>query len=225
GLALAGLVAWGVARPPLRVAGRGRPDGLGGPLRATLASGGMLLGFVVLTNVDVFLSRHVLSAESSGLYAAGSIFTKIAFWLPQFVPLVAFPALTDPRRRPRAIRLGLLAVAVSGCALVATAALFAGPVVAVVAGSQYDALVPWVAGFTALGALLALAQLLVYAQLATGDRMTTTVVWAVVVGYVAVVELRADELGGVLFPALGAAGLVVLWGIGRERATGIAPPP
>ncbi len=216
GLALAGLAAWAVARPPVRRSDDGTTNRT---VRATLASGGMLLGFVVLTNVDVFLARHVLSAEASGLYAAGSVFTKIAFWLPQFVPLVAFPALTDPRRRQGAVRLGIVAVVGCGLVLVAATALFADLAVAIVAGAQYEALTPWVAWFTALGALLAVAQLLVYAHLASRDRLTTAVVWAILAGYVAVVELTASDIRGVLAPALSAAGLVVLWGLARERAT------
>jgi O-antigen/teichoic acid export membrane protein len=216
GLALAGVVAWAVARPPLH---QSHDEATDGTMRATLASGGMLLGFVVLTNVDVFLARHVLSAEASGLYVAGSVFTKIAFWLPQFVPLVAFPALTDPRRRRGAVRLGLLAVVGCGVVLVAATALFAGPAVSIVAGPRYEALTPWVVGFTALGALLAVAQLLVYAHLASGDRLTTAVVWAILGGYVTVVELTASGISGVLLPALTAAALVVLWGLARERAS------
>jgi O-antigen/teichoic acid export membrane protein len=216
GLVLAGIVAWVVARPPL---GWSHDGATKGTMRATFASGSMLLGFVVLTNVDVVLARHVLSAEASGLYVAGSVFTKIAFWLPQFVPLVAFPALTDPRRRRGAVRLGLLAVVGSGLVLVAAIALLAEPAVSIVAGPRYEALTPWVAGFTALGALLAVAQLLVYAHLARGDRLTTAVVWVILAGYVAVVELTASGIGGILVPALTAAAMVVLWGLARERAT------
>jgi hypothetical protein len=113
----------------------------------------------------------------------------------------------------------------SGLVLVAAIALLAEPAVSIVAGPRYEALTPWVAGFTALGALLAVAQLLVYAHLASGDRLTTAVVWVILAGYVAVVELTASGIGGVLVPALTAAGLVVLWGIVRERTTGIAPLP
>ena len=214
GLVLAGVAAWAVARPPLR---RSRAGVTKGTMRTILASGGMLLGFVVLTNADVFLARHVLSAEASGVYVAGSVFTKIAFWLPQFVPLVAFPALTDPRRRRGAVRLGLVAVVGCGLVLVAATALFAEPAVSIVAGPRYEALTPWVTGFTALGALFAVAQLLVYAHLASGDRLTTVVVWVILAGDVAVVELTASGIGGVLAPALTAAGLVVLWGLARER--------
>lgn len=214
GLVIAWVLAWSVARPPI---GLGANEPVGPTVRSTLFSGGMLLGFVVLTNADVVLARHVLSAEASGLYAAGSIFAKIAFWLPQFVPLVVFPALTDPRRRRGAIRLGLLAVVGCGSLLVLATAALAEQAVTVVAGSQYEALGPWVAGFTVLGALLATSQLLVYAQLASGDRLTSAVVWSVMGGYIVVVELTATGLGGVLVPALIAAGLVVLWGLFRQR--------
>ena len=216
GLTVAGAGCWLVARPPLWPA---HLQTLGVSIRSTLASGGMLLGFVLLTNADVFLARHVLPAQQSGLYAAGAVFTKIAFWLPQFVPLVAFPALTDPRRRRGAVRLGLLAVVGCGAALVASVAVLPGVAVAIVAGDQYVALTPWAPWFTALGALLAVAQLLVYAHLASGDRFTTAIVWTILVAYVAVVELTADSLPGVLIPTICAAALVVLWGLLRERAS------
>ena len=214
GLGVAGIAGWVVARPPF-----GGGPGLRPALVTTLAAGGLLLGFIVMTNADVIMARQLLTPEESGLYGAGAIFTKIAFWLPQFVPLVAFPALADPARRAGAIRLGLLAVVACGAVLVAGTAAFAEPLVHLVAGEQYAALATWVAGFTALGAMFAIAQLLVYAHLATGDRPTTLVVWGVLVGYVSVVELTASTLTGVLYPALGAATLVACWGLVRERIT------
>jgi O-antigen/teichoic acid export membrane protein len=215
GLLVAGVGCWVVARPPVWPS---ELHTLGASVRSTIASGGMLLGFVLLTNADVFLARHVLAPQQSGLYAAGAVFTKIAFWLPQFVPLVAFPALTDPRRRRAAVRLGLLAVVGCGALLVAGVAMFSRLAVDIVAGDQYAGLSPWAAWFTALGALLAVAQLLVYAHLASGDRLTTAIVWAVLAAYVAVVELTAETLPGVLVPTMCAGGLVVLWGLLRERS-------
>ena len=128
--------------------------------------------------------------------------------------------MTKPRRRRKgAIRLGLIAVAGCGAALVAGAALLSAPAVAVVAGGQYDDLAPWVPGFTALGALFAIAQLLVYAQLASGDRPTTAVVWIVLAAYIAFVEITASTLPGVLFPALTAAAVVAIWGLAREQVS------
>jgi O-antigen/teichoic acid export membrane protein len=214
GMLVAGVIAWLVARPPVRRGGTVWPA-----LVATLGAGGLLLGFVVMTNADVVLARHVLTPEQSGIYGAGAIFTKIAFWLPQFVPLVAFPALADPARRRSAIRLGLAAVVACGGVLVLAAAIYSRPAVILVAGDQYVGLAPWVAGFTALGALFAVSQLLVYAHLASGDRATTVVVWCVLVAYITIVELTATSLAGVLFPALGAATLVAIWGLVRESTS------
>ena len=214
GLVIAGAVTWLLARPSFH-GGKGlRPA-----VATTLGAGSLLLGFVIMTNADVVLARHVLTAEESGLYGAGAIFTKIAFWLPQFVPLVAFPALVDPNRRRGAMRIGLLAVAGCGAVLVIGTALFAEQVVRLVAGSQYEDLTTWVAGFTALGAMFAIAQLVVYAHLASGDRPTTAVVWIVLLIYVAVVEATATTLLGVLAPALAAATIVCLWGLIRERTS------
>jgi O-antigen/teichoic acid export membrane protein len=220
GFVAAGVVAWLVARP----AGAALVSLRGGfAVRATLSSGAMLLGFVVLTNIDVILARHVLSPEASGLYAAGSIFTKIAFWLPQFVPMIAFPALADPARRRNAVALGLAAVAGCGAVLTAGSWLLADLAVDLVAGPSYGDVVPWVAGFAGLGALYALAHLLVYAHLAHRDRWTTGVLWTVLAAYVLAVELWATTLAGVLVPGLVAAGLIVLWGLGRERLGAARP--
>lgn len=210
GLLAAGALAWALARPPVS-----HPGGLA--VRATISSAAMLLGFVVLTNIDVVLARHVLPADVSGLYAAGSIFTKIAFWLPQFVPMLAFPALSDPARRRNAVTLGVLTVAVSGAILTGLSWAFSATAVRLVAGSEYSDLTGWVAGFSGLGALYALAHLLVYAHLARRDRWTAAVLWTVLVGYVAVVETTATDLAGVLLPGLVAAGTVVSWGLLRER--------
>lgn len=213
GLIVAAVAAWLLVRPEVRGAGPAGPA-----IVDTLGWGGLLLGFVIMTNADVVLARHVLSPVDSGLYGAGAIFTKIAFWLPQFVPLLAFPALADPARRQGAIRLGLATVGACGAVLVAGTALLSEAAVAAVAGGQYDGLASWVAGFTGLGALFAVSHLLVYARLASGDRATTVVVWVVLAGYVTVVEVAATTIAGVLGPAVGAAALIALWGLVRERA-------
>src|SRR6266511_2666016 len=58
------------------------PRGLG---REVAAATGGILGLFVLANVDVLLARHHLGAAASGLYAAGAVVAKIAYWAPQFV--------------------------------------------------------------------------------------------------------------------------------------------
>lgn len=218
GFVMAAILFWVVAHPPIR--GRRTKDPQSG-LTATVVNGSMLLGFVVLTNVDVMLARHVLSEYDSGLYAAGAIFTKIAFWLPQFVPLLAFPALADPARRRTAINLGVAAVAGSGLVLATASWLLAGPAVSVMVGDDYAELTPWVPAFAGLGAVYALAYLLVYARLAHGDTWTISVVWAVLIAYIGWVELIASTVLQVVLPGLVAATVIVAWGLVRERTARI----
>ncbi len=59
----------------------------------------MLLAFFALTNLDVFLARNLLSAEDSGIYAAGAILTKSCLFLPQFVIIIAFPSIAEDQAR------------------------------------------------------------------------------------------------------------------------------
>src|SRR6266511_2732125 len=96
GSVLAMLLPLTLLRPML--AGRGVPSGAppGGPAvpsgaprpaPATAALGREVgaaalafLGLLLLTNVDLLLARHYLAAEPSGLYAAGAVVAKIAYW-------------------------------------------------------------------------------------------------------------------------------------------------
>src|SRR6266498_2541650 len=118
GSVLAMLLPLTLLRPML--AGRGVPSGAppGGPAvpsgaprpaPATAALGREVgaaalafLGLLLLTNVDLLLARHYLAAEPSGLYAAGAVVAKIAYWAPQFVATIVFPRLaTEAAARRR----------------------------------------------------------------------------------------------------------------------------
>src|SRR6266542_4154696 len=72
------------------------PRGLG---REVAAATGGILGLFVLANVDVLLARHHLGAAASGLYAAGAVVAKIAYWAPQFVVLIVFPRMVTSSER------------------------------------------------------------------------------------------------------------------------------
>ena len=76
--------------------------------RNTLA----LLAFFALSNADIVVARNVLDSHDAGLYAGGLILTKAVLFLPQFVVVVAFPAMSTPGERRRALvgSLGLVAV-------------------------------------------------------------------------------------------------------------------
>lgn len=178
GLVLAALLAWAVVRPH-------PPTPRSLRLREVAAAATVLLGFVALTNVDVIVARAVLDPVSSGAYGAGSVITKVAFWLPQFVPLVAYARLSRHEHRAVALRLSLLTVAVLGALAVGVAGVAPEAVLRVVAGPRYLEIAPILWLFALLGALMAVAQVTVYAALARRDRPTTVLVWAALLGLVA----------------------------------------
>jgi O-antigen/teichoic acid export membrane protein len=142
-----------------------------------------------LSNVDIVLARHYLSAHDAGLYAVGAVVAKGCFWLPSFVPVMALPGLSDPvRRRATAIR-AFAVVAVSAATLTAGAYAFGPLVVRMVGGSAYTELSDRVWLFAAAGSLLAAAQVLLYSRLATEDRRAVAPMWTVVVLEAAVIAL------------------------------------
>jgi O-antigen/teichoic acid export membrane protein len=191
GLALAAALAWAWVRPPLAASGAGSG-------REVIAAATTLLGFVLVTNADVVLARALLTPEASGLYAAGSIITKVAFWVSQFVPLLAFPRLTQPGRRARALRLSLATVALIGALTVAGATLLAEPIVTVVAGDRYLAIAPQLGWFALLGALLAVANVAVYAGIARRDGWTTLMVWASLAALVLAALAASPDAAGLV---------------------------
>ena len=68
-------------------------------LAETVRNSHALLAFFALSNADVVIARSVLPDEASGLYAGGLILTKAVLFLPQFVVIVAFPALSTAAAR------------------------------------------------------------------------------------------------------------------------------
>jgi O-antigen/teichoic acid export membrane protein len=141
-----------------------------------------IAGVIVLSNVDLLLARHFLSAQDSGAYALASLFGKACLWGAQFVPALVFPRLArDGSGRGLLVRSAVAAAAVGAAGIVA-AAVFAGPVVRVVAGDDpgYDQAVALAVPFAVLGTLWALVQLAVLAAVAAGDPRPGRLLWAVV---------------------------------------------
>jgi O-antigen/teichoic acid export membrane protein len=62
-------------------------------LREVLFSSNALFAFFALATVDIVVARVVLDEHEAGLYAAGLIIVKAVQFLPQFVIVVAFPAM------------------------------------------------------------------------------------------------------------------------------------
>ena len=190
-----------------------------------------LLALFVLTNVDVLLARALLDAEQAGIYGVGAVIAKVAFWLPQFVGVVAFPRFADARRG-RATVVSLLAVAGIGLLVVAGTALVPGLVVAFVGGAAYSSLAPIAWLFAALGATFALAQALLLTRLAIDDRRAVIAVWgaaALLVASATLILPRTVE--GLATSALIAGAALAVVGLAvtaqelrRDRQTSPATP-
>lgn len=170
-----------------------------------------LLVLFVLTNIDVMLARFFLPAEQAGIYAAGSIVAKVAFWLPQFVGVVAYPRMAD-HRRAATVPLAAGAVAIIGSAVVVGVALMPSLVVSFVGGSGYSALASdaWV--FAAEGAAFSFAQFLLYSQLANGSRLAVVVLWVATASLVGLVVLFHSSVAAIVSSVLAVALAVCLIG-------------
>ncbi|AKT50753.1 hypothetical protein [Arsenicicoccus sp. oral taxon 190] len=207
----------------LRGAGRGHVEAGGGVwaagwarARAGLAGALPTAGLLVLANLDLILARHFLGRAESGVYTMGSLFAKVAFWGPQFVATMYFPRMARPEERAAALRSALALTAGVGAVGVLVAALAGRLLVAVVAGSGYVAeLGPLAWVFTAVGVVLALVQVLVYADLAVAGHRVGAVVWvgaaavalAVGVWHTGVAVVVSVVLGTLLLLVVAAAGL------------------
>ncbi len=169
--AAAGKLAAGVALVALGT-------GVDGAIAAA-ATGG-ILGLFVLANVDVLLARHHLGAAASGLYAAGAVVAKIAYWAPQFVVLIVFPRMVTSSDRRRLLARSAGCMAAFGALLVAAAAAAPHLAAGVAFGQSYLAVGPTLPLFAALGTCLALVQLVLFSGIASADaRLTVLLVAAV----------------------------------------------
>jgi len=205
-----GAVAGRLVVAPLAHAPRERLAGFfGESAHATHA----LLALFVLTNVDVLLARALLDAEQAGIYGVGAVIAKVAFWLPQFVGVVAFPRFADARRG-RATVVSLLAVGGIGLLVVALTAAVPGLVVSFVGGAAYASLAPLAWLFAAIGATFALAQALLLTRLAVDDRRAVIAVWGAAVTLVVVATLvMPRSVGGLAASALTAGVALALVGL------------
>jgi O-antigen/teichoic acid export membrane protein len=157
-------------------------------------------GIVVLTNVDLLLARHYLPADVSGAYGVASLFAKAMLWGTQFVAQAAFPALARPEQARKLLAQAVGGTAAIGAVGVLATVLAAGPVVRVATGQgAYDEavrLAPW---FALLGLGWALAQVLLLAAVAAGERTAGRILWLVI----------AAEAGAIATGLHGSAGQIL----------------
>lgn len=198
-------------------------------VREALHNSQALLAFFALSNADVIVARNVLSDHDSGLYAGGLILTKAVLFLPQFVVVVAFPSMSTPADRRRALTRSLTLVAALGAVGTAAAATLSGLALVFVGGDEYGDIQDRLWLFAILGTVLSMLQLLVYSVLARRGQRSVYLVWAALLTLV-LAGLMADSIDvllmivvvvdGALFAAL--LGLS-LWLI-RHPAPGDSAP-
>ncbi len=162
-------------------------------LRESVHNGQALFAYFALSSVDIIVARNVLSDHDSGLYAAGLILTKAILFLPQFVIIIAFPAMSTTLNRRRALVRGLSLVAALGVVAALATWILSGLAMVFVGGAKYAEVESQLWIFAILGTALSLVQLLVYSVLARQGRRSVLIVWAglaLVVGF----GLMADSI-------------------------------
>jgi O-antigen/teichoic acid export membrane protein len=212
---------WEQVRRGWRWPGRGSPAAAVAGEVAAAAAG--VLGLLLLANVDVLLARHFLPAEASGLYAAGAVLTKIAFWAPQFVVTLVFPRLVTAADRRRLLGRSAAVVAAVGAPLVVAAAVAPGLAARLSFGEAYLDVGPTLPLFAALGTGLALVQLVLFTGMATADRgMYRLLLAAVAAEAVLVAVFLHDSVAEIVGASLAvvAALLVAGFTLALRRTTG-----
>lgn len=181
----------------------------------TMHNSQALLAFVALSNVDLaVIARHVLDAHHTGLYAAGLIVTKVVLFLPQFVVVTAFPTMSTPEERRRALLRSLCLMAMVGAVSTAGSWVLSGLALVFIGGHQYSGVQNELWIFAILGTLLAMLQLLVYSVLARQGRWPVVLIWAALV-VLAVVGWQQSTLESLLWTvvAVDASLFAVLLGL------------
>jgi len=222
-LALGAVVGWLLLPAIAVLARRSRPSGPapgpapsstdGSPghltVRAVAGAGGATLAMLATSYADLILARGLLAPDQAGAYAVGAVLTKGALWAPQVVTLLVLPWLAQGSRRALAVALG--AVSASGLVLVVASAVAGDLAMWMAGGGAYTSLGRYAAGFALVGALYAIAFVLVNAEVAAKVRWPGAPLWVALVGLVVATRmLSSPTVGSVLAASAGTATLAVL---------------
>ncbi len=167
-------------------------------IRETIQNSQALFAFFALSNVDVIVARNVLDDHDAGLYAGGLILVKAVLFLPQFVVVVAFPAMSTASERRHALTRSLTLVALLGVLSTLGAWLLPGLALVFVGGSDYGDVSGRLWVFAVIGTLLSMLQLLVYAVLARQGQRSVYLVWLALAVLVGVGYTTVSSLDGLL---------------------------
>lgn len=203
------VVMWVLLRRPRTLSRWSGEHGTRTVLAETVHNSHALLAFLALSNVDILVARHVLDSHSAGLYASGTIAAKAVLFLPQFVVILAFPALSAASARARALFGSLGLVAVLGLLAAVAAWLLSRLALVFVGGHQYEAVRTYLWQFALLGTVVSLLQVLVYAVLARQAHRSVYLIWAAL-AVVVVMGQRATSFAGLLHLVLNVDGVLAL---------------
>ena len=215
---------WGLCRGHAHLPWAAARGSRGVIVRTLYRSNSSMGVLMALTTVDVVLARYVLPRVESGEYALVSTLGRSPIWVTQFLALALIPTLATSGSRRSILRAGGLVLGV--CAL-GTAVAAAAPDlwVGLLGGDAYEAASDLLLPYLALGTLLALAQVLVMAEMAQGRHLLAKVAWlAVLLEVVVCLAWARDSAFHVLATAILATSLVVVVGV-VELLLGIRREP
>jgi O-antigen/teichoic acid export membrane protein len=178
------VVGWFALRHPREPGERSEEHHEGSLWRETLHNSNALLAFFALSNVDILVARNVLDEHQAGLYAGGLILVKAVLFLPQFVVVLAFPSMGVAESRLRTLIQSLVAVGLMGALVALGVTVLSDWAILFVGGKQYAAIESWLWAFAALGAVLAMLQIVVYSVLARQSRRSVYLLWLGLLGVV-----------------------------------------
>jgi O-antigen/teichoic acid export membrane protein len=185
----------------------------------------VLFAYFALSSVDIILARQVLNDHDAGLYAAGLIMSKVMLFLPQFVIVLAFPDMATAEHRQRALVRSLAAITGVGAVAVVASKLLAPVALVFVGGSAFVEVEELLWVFAALGTVLAMLQLQVYAVLARQGRRSTVLVW-IALGALVVLGLQASSVAELVTSVVAVdTVLLVLLTLASLRIARRAPAP
>ncbi|MER7892011.1 polysaccharide biosynthesis protein [Micromonospora sp. NPDC094482] len=204
----------------------GRPSAAPAAPRLTaaqvVAGCGATLAMLVVSYADLLLARQLLPPAGSGAYAVGTVLSKGALWAPQVAAVLALPRLARGDRRSRTVALAVT----GGCGLVLVLAstLAGGLAFRLAGGPDYTHLGRYAPLFAAVGALYAVAFVLLNDRVAAGVRWAAAPLWVGAAGLVAVAAtVRPRTVPGLLVVALGTALITTLAMAVTARRPGPAP--
>ncbi|MGU3437952.1 polysaccharide biosynthesis protein [Actinomycetes bacterium M1A6_2h] len=179
---------------------------------SVLAASQVQLVVIGLSSIDLVLARVVLTKEDAGLYALGAVATKAAFWLPQAVGVVFFPAMSDPARSTAAVRTVLLVLVAVGTTLV-VGVVAVSPFASFVVGDAYTPVQGLLWVFALQGAALAVVQGALLSSVARDRTGLTAAAWVGLAIEVVVVTTWGTSVARVVTVAASCAvcTAVVVW--------------